>query len=177
MYHQRGLSLDQQRSDIDKQDLFNLALAYIESSAGLKIRSSGGLKLELQQTVDQKLISIDFLEVGEVLKRFDAQNKDFLQINFSSGKKILVTDTLIGFKPIIPKGLTLDRLPKVVTTSDMVNVLEAIEETLMTATAQSEIDTLKRIFSAILGGAEAVGFECREEREWLRCIPLTRASA
>jgi len=79
----------------------------------------------------------------------------FLQVNFLSGKKILLTENLIGFKPVPSRGLDLSKLPKVVTTPDLLSVVEAIEDSISFAVANDELDVLKRVFDSVLRGAEA----------------------
>jgi hypothetical protein len=92
-------------------------------------------------------------------------------VNFQSGKKILLTQNLIGFKPAPSRGLDLSKLPKVVTTPDLLSVVEAIEETLSTAPAQpEELEVLRKVFDSVLKGAEAVGFDTTSERVWMQSL-------
>ena len=109
--------------------------------------------------------------VEEVLVREDSDGRSFLQVNFLDGKKILITEKLVGFKPAETLGLDLRKLPKVVTTPDLVSVLEAIEESVNNYGHRAEeVDVLRRVFDSVLNGAEAVGFEVGAERNWLNFI-------
>ena len=120
------------------------------------------------QTVDHKAIRFCVQTIEEVLERQD-RDAMFLQVNFTDGKKILVTDGLIGFKPLALEDFDMDRLPKVVTTSDLISVLEAIEELeLNPQTLVEDQRALKKIYSSIVGGAENVGFEMTAEKAWLQ---------
>jgi hypothetical protein len=96
--------------------------------------------------------------------REDVEGRKFLQVNYHSGLKVLITDTLVGFKPAEIAGLDMGRIPKVVTTPDLLSVFEAIEEGVG---VDPEIETLKKVFFSILLGAESVGFELSNEKKWI----------
>ena len=101
-------------------------------------------------------------------------------MNFQSGKKILLTQNLIGFKPAPSRGLDLTKLPKVVTTPDLLSVVEAIEDSISTMPTQpEELDVLKKVFDSVLRGAEAVGFDTTSERVWMQSLTrnINKASA
>ncbi|MFK8138513.1 MAG: hypothetical protein AB8E15_09155 [Bdellovibrionales bacterium] len=134
--------------------------------------------IKMQQRDDLKNIFIDKSMVYKVLQRTDHMGKDFLQINFIDDSKILVTDSLIGFKPTPVSDLDMTKIPKVVTTPDIVSVFEAIEECLRDEDLDyEEISTLKRVFSAIVMGAESVGFDMEEEHHWLKRLVLGAKAA
>lgn len=141
---------------------------FISKSAGLKSSHSSPEKLDILQRTDGKTISFPIAELEEVISRVDADGTAFLQVNFESGKKILLTENLIGFKPVPCTGLDLNKLPKVVTTPDLLSVVEAIEDSMGTRGAGEEVDVLKRVFDSVLRGAEAVGFDLTPERMWLQ---------
>ena len=170
--------MDSQQTTEQKRTFCQTTLEYAAKSSGLRAHVVSQDEIRLVQTMDQKALTIDFNHVEEVLTRFDSEQKMFLQINFTSGKKIILTENLIGFKPVASAGLDSSKLPKVVTTSDLMSVFEALEESLIAANEDArEIDTLKQIFSSIVTGAESVGILCPNERDWLRCIPKARANA
>lgn len=78
---------------------------------------------------------------------------------------MLLTDSLIGFKPTETVGLDMSRLPKVVTTPDLKSVYDAIEDSLSADVIQSaEVEILKKVYLSILLGAENIGFNLSEER-------------
>ena len=95
------------------------------------------------------------------------------------GKKILLTDQLIGFKPFPIPDLDVSKLPKVVTTVDLLSVFEAIEEASTVSARTEDADTLKRVFQSILMGGEDVGFDLSTEKSWLRRLSgvVSKASA
>jgi hypothetical protein len=144
--------------------------SFIETAPGLELRSAGA-ELSILQKVDGRSIRFGKDTVEEVLSRQDSDGRDFLQVNFINGRKILITDKLVGFKPAETAGLDLRKLPKVVTTPDLVSVVEAIEESVNSHGHRAEeVDVLRRVFDSVLNGAEAVGFEVAPERNWLNFI-------
>ena len=133
--------------------------------------------LELTQKEDYKKISIVFEQIEKVIVRQDVDNSKFLQINFQQGYKILITKTLIGFKPNQLVGFDLTRIPRVVTTIDLVSVSNAIEdifESEETIESKAEVEILKKVYQSILYGAEGVGFKMQAEKTWISSILLNR---
>lgn len=158
-----------QKSNLE-QDSCRLISSYIERAEGLDLRISDGTLIILQK-IDGRSMGFPLNSVEEVLSRQDSEGRDFLQVNFVDGRKILITERLIGFKPAETMGLDLRKLPKVVTTPDLVSVVEAIEESVNSYGHRAEeIDVLRRVFDSVLKGAEAVGFEVMAERNWLNFI-------
>lgn len=141
-------------------------LNYIDSSKGLVSKLQEGGRVSVRQNVDGKEFTFLSYDVTDVLHRQDADGKAFLQLNFRSGSKVLLTDQLIGFKPVETFGLDMGRLPKVVTTPDLKSVAEALEEALGADTPDHEVEVLKKVYQAILSGAEKVGFDLPFERAW-----------
>lgn len=151
---------------------------FVEKSGGLTSHFDD-LACQIFQRADGKTMSFEVSELDEVIERVDSDGKHFLQVNFASGKKILLTDNLIGFKPMPAIGLDMSKLPKVVTTPDLISVVDAIEETMIGGTSGGEeIDILKKVFDSVLRGAEAVGFDILPEKIWLHNVSRSnRASA
>jgi hypothetical protein len=135
--------------------------------------------LELTQKEDLKRIAIDFEQIEKVLIRQDVDGSKFLQINFLQGSKILITKALVGFKPNQLVGFDLTRIPRVVTTIDLVSVSKAIEDLFdaeETAESMAEIEILKKVYQSILYGAEGVGFKMHAEKTWLSAILLNQTA-
>lgn len=152
-------------------------LNFVDASKGLSGRLSDAGKVQVTQDVDGKSFSFFGYEVAEVLHRNDAEGKGFLQLNFKNGNKVLLTETLVGFKPVETFGLDMNRLPKVVTTPDLLSVFEAIEEALGADDIEHEVEILKKVYQAILTGAEKVGFELTFEKKWLARLVATKLRA
>lgn len=146
---------------------------FVEDSEGLRIVDSVlSDYIIIEQQLDNKRITLNCLDLDEILYREDEGGKTFLQVNFGSGKKILITTTLIGFRPLGLMGLDMERLPKVVTTPDIQSVFEAIQEALQANDEQEELDVLRKVFDSVICGGESVGFDLKEERKTLACIPV-----
>lgn len=156
-------------------DKITILLEHIKQATGLQFKLMNA-EIEISQKQDKKSISIQIDQIQEILVRDEVDNKKFLQVNFTDGKKILVTDELIGFKPIPQAGFKFDKLPKVVTTTDLVSVFEAAEEALTSGTS-SEVEALKQVFHAILKGGENVGFDLSMEKTWFNRLNTKNASA
>ena len=137
-------------------------------------------KLELTQKEDMKKIVIDFEQIEKVLNRQDVDDSKFLQINFTNGTKILITKSLVGFKPNQRVGFDLTKIPRVVTTIDLQSVSKAIEDLFdseETYETQTEIEILKKVYQSILYGAENVGFKMQAEKTWLTSVVLNHSAA
>ena len=136
-------------------------------STGLKLVECAH-SIEITQTTDARNLKIDLTDLESVLPRQDQDGRPFLQLNLREGKKILLTDQLVGFKPKVTPGLDLKKLPRVVTTPDLISVLEALEETLsLPDSSNSEAEMLKKAYFAIVMGAETVGFQMESEKHWV----------
>lgn len=150
---------------------------FISQSAGLRSWCLGST-IKIVQKADGKALSFLDTDVDEVIPRIDSDGQPFLQVNFYSGKKILLTSHFIGFKPAQCAGLDMERLPKVVTTPDLLSVVEAIEDSVSGAPQSGdEVDVLKRVFEAVLRGAESVGFDLTSERLWMQRMLKSHSKA
>ena len=150
---------------------------FVESSTGLEFSTSQATDIRVKQKIDGKSLSIIIKFVDRIISRVDSEGLDFLQVNFEDGQKLLLTQTLVGFKPIPLTGLDMSKLPKVVTTPDLISVIEAIEETMnATGSHPIEVEVLRRVFSAVLKGGEAIGFDLTRERAWLDRITPVKTS-
>jgi hypothetical protein len=152
--------------------------SFIGRSSGLKV-SETSMFLEVTQLADNRKLKLSLGDLETVLPRQDQDGRPFLQLNLRDNKKILLTDQLVGFKPKPTPGLDLKKLPRVVTTPDLISVLEAIEETLSAADMPNpEAEMLKKAYFSIVVGAELVGFRMESEREWVtRLIASTNQKA
>ena len=149
---------------------------FVAQSAGLKSWCLND-RIEILQKTDGKKLAFVENDVDEVIPRLDSDGQPFLQVNFNSGKKILLTDNFIGFKPAPSVGLDMERLPKVVTTPDLISVVEAIEESLTAQITNEEVDVLRRVFDSVLKGGEQIGFDLTSERMWLQRITKSSSKA
>ncbi len=160
---------------VDKQKHKEVIIDFVVQAEGLETKYDSN-EMEILQTIDRKKLAFKFDQIEEVLIRDDSQEKPFLQLNFLSGDKILITDELIGFKPIPFQGFDIHKLPKVVTTSDLISVFEAAEEALSSGKTE-EVDILRQVFNSILIGGELVGFDLKNEKSWFANLISKIASA
>lgn len=153
-------------------------LAYIENSKGLSLKLNDSGRVEITQRLDNRNYFFHSLELSEVLTRLDTDGKDFLQVNFKSGSKVLFTDNLIGFKPLEILGLDMSRLPKVVTTPDLKSVCSALEDAMDSdSIPDQDVEVLKKVYQSIMMGAEKVGFNLEKERKWINRLLASRFRA
>ncbi|MDZ4677838.1 MAG: hypothetical protein SGI74_10045 [Oligoflexia bacterium] len=159
---------------VTQHDLMTIIEDFISKSAGLVLAKSNEGDVAICQKGDSKKIKVKSAELADVLVRKDADGKEFVQINFASGRKILLTDQLIGFKPFPVADLDVTKLPRVVTTLDLLSVFEAIEEAVTSASdgRAEETETLKRVFNSIILGGEEIGFDLTTERSWIRRLAV-----
>lgn len=153
---------------------------FVARASGLRSQDVSSAVTRVEQNCDSKGITINGGDLEEVLFRSDADGQSFIQVNFRSGYKILITDTLIGFKPAQLTGLDMGKIPKVVTTPDIMSVFEALQEALYAGDPKDDdVSVLRRVFDAVVTGGEAVGFDLKRERTWLGRIPHvgTKAAA
>lgn len=144
---------------------------FVSQSRGLRLLESGINELIIFQSIDGKYLTINTNNLSKVLSRKDSNQNHFLQVNFLNEKKVILTDNLIGFKPIIASDLDMNRLPKVVTTPDLISFIEVLEDSLYnTEVSMNEIKNVKQYFESVLMGAEAIGFNLICERIWIACL-------
>ena len=132
-------------------------------------------KITLLQSYDRKTLSFSLKAVKKVLERKDTNGHDFLQLNFKDGKKMLLTHEFVGFPPADGVGINVYKLPKVVTTADLLSVIEAIESSIYgTDQYQESLYEAKMFFESIAAGAESIGFDLAGERLWVeKLLPKT----
>lgn len=145
-------------------------ITYIESVQGLNVQHLDQQEVRVLQKIDSKTLILKIDEIETVLNRQDSEGKPFIQVNMTTGAKLLLTESLIGFRPLRREGLDMDKLPNVVTTPDLVGVIEALEDSLQEHAPQDEVEVLKKLFYAVLEGAESIGFDLTQEKKWLKQI-------
>lgn len=143
-------------------------IKFISQTKGLTVSYDESNNITICQKIDEKKLHFKSTDVEEVLKRKDSKGEAFIQINFYRDKKIILTDKFIGFKPFPISGLDMAKLPKVVTTPDLLNFIEIIEDSMYELDITSfEVRDIKKYFDAVLIGAEKIGFDVLSERVWI----------
>lgn len=148
-------------------ELLNSINEFASRSKDLEARFVDHSILKICQRVDGHAIFLDATRLQDILMRSDADGRDFVQVNFHDGLKILITDRLVGFKPVLrrPTSGVSTKLPRVVTTPDLMSVLEAIEDAV--ESEDRDLTVLRELFDAIICGAERAGFDVSKEKTWL----------
>ncbi len=157
----------------------DLIVQYLESQNSFQF-SVAGQDLSIVQSEDKKNIKLSLDKVEKVMNRVDYDGSPFIQINFISGLKLLVTKSLIGFKPSEITGFDTSKIPKVVTTVDLVSINKAIEDLaddVDGADSVTEMEVLKKVYQSILYGAVAVGFDMQTEKAWFANYLLNSSAA
>ena len=158
---------------LPKSDIRYLVQSFLSKSKTLSLiqKQDSENEFSILQSYDKKTLFISVESVEKVLERQDQKGEVFLQINFKNGKKIILTEEFIGFAPAGCVGLFPEKLPKVVTTADLLNVIDAIESSVYgTEQYQESLSDVKLFFEAIASGAESVGFDLTGERLWVEKI-------
>ena len=94
--------------------------------------------------------------------------KLFYKLILKMERKFFLTNDFVGFSPATCEEMKIQNLPKVVTTADLLSVIEAIESSLYgTDQYQESLHDIKLFFETIASGAEAVGFNLVGERLWV----------
>lgn len=155
-----------------KVKLLSLIQDYVSEYEHMQLKQISDDTWVIEQILDKKYLTFCTDDVESVLTRTDLESKLFLQVNFKTNKKILITEKLIGFKPLPGKDLDPTKLPKVVTTQDLLSVYQALEETLfLSDDHDDEFKVLKKIFEAVISGGEDVGITMSEEKGWIARLP------
>lgn len=143
-------------------------IQFINKTKGLKCSYDDSDDMTIYQCIDGKNFNFKRTDVEEVLNRKDSKREAFIQINFYGDKKIILTDKFIGFKPFPVPELDMTKLPKVVTTPDLLNFIEVIEDSMYELDITAiEVKDIKKYFESVLIGAEKVGFDVLSERVWV----------
>ena len=164
-------------SNLHQEKLIENIAHFIDKTSGLTINWCGETSVNIGQVSDNKSLPIHIQSLHNVILRKDSRKRDFIQIDFSNGSKVLLTQQLVGFKPHPIHGLDMNEVPRVVTTTDLYKVFQTIEETLALDGCELEIDLLSHIFRSILKGGEMVGFDLKKEREYFHRLFYFTATA
>jgi len=151
---------------------------YVDSTSGLSVEVNHGVGITIQQKIDGKAIVFREAEIDLIMSRTDDRERTFIQVNFHSGKKVLLTDQLIGFRPSPIEGIKMESLPTVVATPDLVSIFEAMEECL--EVAPDNVPTfieLRHAFMSIIEGGEAIGIDFTQEKLWIKHMVLNKKIA
>ena len=156
-----------QKNEVNSSQV-QIIVDFVSQCKGLGFLESGGEELVICQSADFKYLTLKTRMIDEVIRRMDNKKEVFLQINFLNGKKVILTDSLVGFEPFSCSDLDMNKLPKVVTTPDLLNFIEVLEESIFdTKVSPEDIKDVKQYFDSLLLGAENIGFNLICEKIWM----------
>ena len=163
---------------VKQLELLNSIHDFVRRSKELDVQFVESSILKISQRIDGHTLFLDAGRLQDILMRTDADGRSFVQVNFQDTLKILITERLIGFKPIVRRAVAAAgtavtpsataasaKLPRVVTTPDLMSVLEALEDAV--ESADRDLTVLRELFDSIVCGAERVGFDVNREKAWL----------
>ena len=157
-----------------KKNLIGELLDFIRKKSDLNVKVEQDDVLKITQKADNQKLSINPMDIEEILHRVDIHDKDFLQINFKSMNPILITSQFIGFNPL---GKKIEGLPEIVTTVDLREVYKVAFNLLHTSNEDDiswdELEKLKDMFFAIAIGGTAVGFQLHREKEEFQYLMMS----
>jgi hypothetical protein len=185
--------LDISTATTKQLELLQSILEFAMRSSDLEVEQSALDQVRIKQKVDGHMLVIRASRLQDILMRNDSDGRSFVQVNFQDGLKILITERLIGFKPAVRKAIAPaagqgaptnsakanSKLPRVVTTPDLLSVLGAMEDA--AESADRDLTLLRELFDSIVRGAERAGFDVEKEKAWLlpymNACPGLRANA
>ena len=158
-------------SKIGKKDYISVIVDYIKSTKGLSLQKVDDVCLEIVQKQDLKVLTLKTETIKEVIFRYNKDYNNFLQVNFKNEGKILITDKLIGFPPKKIIDLEGIKLPKVISTLDMLSFFEMTEEYIQSDNCSViQVVALKKVCDLILESALDVGFNVVADKTWFHQI-------
>ena len=132
---------------------------YLEKHSELTILKKKSDFIKVKQPDDQMNLTISFSEIDSTYVQIDSLGKKYLQINLNDGGRLLLTQRVIGFEAKKDSRLRSGFLPDVVTTLDLLNIMEAFESSLRDGhQSEEEQYLLNKAFRAIAKGATRIGF-------------------
>ncbi len=168
--------MQERRSDSNLETAMEKVVEFIRGTSGLDCQVLETGNIEISQKLDGKRILLNEENIISVIPRLDHKDDPFIQVNFLDGRKILLTDQLIGFKPVLIEGINTENLPKVVATPDLIGLFEAMEDCLDGRVENfPTILELRQAFLAIVEGGEAIGIDLAQEKLWLKHISIKRS--
>lgn len=137
----------------------NTLLSFIKKTRGLRVKNQNLTSITIEQKEDKSFLKIFFHQISHISLASETKKEDYIQINFINKTKCILTESLIGFAPI--KSLLLDKnsLPEVVSSIDLLNILEAFEANLRNSGEIEDFLFLNQVYHAVLNGGKHIGLE------------------
>lgn len=134
-------------------------LSFINKAAGLRLKQQSHNYITIEQLEDKSFLKIFFHHISYISFSKETSNKNYIQLNFTNNTKCILTNNLIGFAPI--KSLLLEKssLPEVVSSMDLLNIIEAFEANLRNSGEPEDFLFLSQVYHAVLNGGKKIGIE------------------
>lgn len=137
----------------------NILLQFIKNAKGLRVKQQGQNFITIEQLEDKSFLKVFFYQIRHVSQSPESNKDSYIQINFTNNTKCILTDNLIGFAPI--KSFLLDKnaLPEVVSSMDLLNIIEAFESNLRNSGEPEDFLFLNQVYHSVLNGGKHIGIE------------------
>lgn len=151
----------------------NTLLQFIKKTEGLRIKQQAQYYIVIEQIEDKSFLKIFFHHISHISFSSEKQNGHYIQVNFTNHTKCILTNHLIGFAPV--KSLLLDKnaLPEVVSSMDLLNIIEAFESNLRNSGEAENFLFLNQVYHAVLNGGKQVGIEWNFSTPGLHSLGLS----
>lgn len=134
-------------------------LNFIKKASGLKIKQQDKYFIIIEQLEDKSCLKVFFHNISYISFAKDDTGGQYIQIDFLNKTKCILTDSLIGFSPVKSLLLNKNALPEVVSSIDLLNIIEAFEANLRNSGEAEEFLFLNQVYHAVLNGGKQIGIE------------------
>ncbi|MBE8162641.1 MAG: hypothetical protein HAW63_01470 [Bdellovibrionaceae bacterium] len=148
-------------------------LSFINKASGLQIKKSTNDYIIIEQLEDKSFLKIFFHHIDYISFSKDARKESYIQLNFINNTKCILTSDLIGFSPVKSLLLNKNSLPEVVSSIDLLNILEAFEASLRNSGNSEDFLFLNQVYNAVLNGGKKVGMEWNFHTPHLHSLGLS----
>lgn len=137
----------------------SILLNFINKAKGLRIKKQDKNIIVIEQLEDKSCLKIFFHNIHYISFAKDSVNGQYMQIDFTNKTKCILTDNLIGFAPVKSLLLNKNALPEVVSSIDLLNIIEAFEAHLRNSGVAEEFLFLNQVYHAVVNGGKQIGIE------------------
>ncbi|MBE8221821.1 MAG: hypothetical protein HAW60_03740 [Bdellovibrionales bacterium] len=137
----------------------NILLNFVSKADGLNIKQQTSDYVIIEQNEDRSFLKVFFNNISCITFSKKEQGECYIQLNFINNTKCILTNGLIGFAPI--KSILLDKnsLPEIVSSIDLLNIIEAFEDSLRNSGESEDFLFLSQVYHSVLNGGKNIGIE------------------
>lgn len=137
----------------------NILLNFIKKATGLRLKQQSNNYIIIEQLEDKSFLKIFFHHISYISCSKEKQGDHYIQLDFTNNTKCILTNNLIGFAPIKSLLLKKNCLPEVVSSMDLLNIIEAFESNLRNSGEPEDFLFLSQVYYAVLNGGKNIGIE------------------